>query len=622
MKSGPNTLDKLIKYYEQSTIDSQPFNPKESGINNFNNVETADRKLIVNNKFEFWVHDKVLNENCNYFLTQNNNNDKYDNDDDNNVYSNLSKKKETKNKNLKNKIDICLSNRKRDNFTKQNSKDLQAKIYTKFQNSDYNTFNTISSFGNERTSNNISVGKKKVKKTKSSEVQRKNRHINYRRNNKKEYDKYCITEDLIKINKLREIIKQRKMALGLCDTANKIKDKTPNGNLRNNENKKNANQIKKNTLVDDCDILRNDLFISKTKFGNTISKKALLCKITNNFTLQNIKKNIFNSNMINRNSINKSNNNINNRSINNINNKTINNINNRSINSININKKRKSNGKINDNKNIIIKNNTKSFINITRINISNKNEYDLFFDVLLWMYAKDIKKLRKFAKDFEILLHILSLANFLRLKKNFYNAFLTTLHKNFDMNFFYSSKWARNKISFSALEKIIPLLDGNFCRIKALLLWLKPIKINSKNLNYNNSIIKDIIHSKEFFLVRNYIKKYRLIYSLRKEEIIELKNKFYYFIDCLDMEGIFDKYILCPNELLCLSCHKKFNSLYQIVNKNEEENLYKINNIIYDNPKAINGQYTKINISRNKVNADVKNECQHLIVINNYQIYD
>ena len=214
------------------------------------------------------------------------------------------------------------------------------------------------------------------------------------------------------------------------------------------------------------------------------------------------------------------------------------------------------------------------------------------------------------------------MANFLKLKKNFYNAFLTTLHKNFDMNFFYSSKWARNKISFYALEKIIPLLDGNFCRIKALLLWLKPIKINSKNLNYNNSIIKDIIHSKEFFLVRNYIKKYRLIYSLRKEEIIELKNKFYYFIDYLDMEGIFDKFILCSNELLCLLCHKKFNSLYQIANKNEEENVYKINNIIYENPKAINGQYTKMNISRNKVNADVKNECQHLIVINNYQIYD
>ncbi len=241
------------------------------------------------------------------------------------------------------------------------------------------------------------------------------------------------------------------------------------------------------------------------------------------------------------------------------------------------------------------------------------------------MYSKDIKKLKKFAKDFEILLHILSLANFLKLKKNFYNALLATIKKNFDMNFFYSSKWARNKISFYALEKIIPLLDGNFNRIKALLLWLKPIKQNSKNINYNNSVIKDIIHSKNFFLVRNYIKKYRLIYSLGKEEIIELKNKFYYFIDCLDMEGIFDNFILSSNKLVCILCHKKFNSLYQISNenKNEEKNYYKLNNIIYDVPKAINGQYTKFkNVSRNKINVDNKNECQHLIMINNCKVYD
>ena len=47
-----NTLDKLIKYYEQSTK-TQKINQKLSGINNFNNVETSYRKLIINNKLEF-----------------------------------------------------------------------------------------------------------------------------------------------------------------------------------------------------------------------------------------------------------------------------------------------------------------------------------------------------------------------------------------------------------------------------------------------------------------------------------------------------------------------------------------------------------------------------------------
>ena len=91
------------------------------------------------------------------------------------------------------------------------------------------------------------------------------------------------------------------------------------------------------------------------------------------------------------------------------------------------------------------------------------------------------------------------------------------------------------------------------------------------------------------------------------------------------MEGIFDKFILSSNELVCISCKRKFNSLYQISNeyRNEEDNHYKLNNIIYDDPKAINGQYPKFkNVSRNKSNINHKNECQHLIIINNYNIYD
>ncbi len=37
-------------------------------ICDFNNVETADRKLIINKKYQFWVHDDVLNHYCDYFV--------------------------------------------------------------------------------------------------------------------------------------------------------------------------------------------------------------------------------------------------------------------------------------------------------------------------------------------------------------------------------------------------------------------------------------------------------------------------------------------------------------------------------------------------------------------------
>lgn len=39
----------------------------EWSIRDFNNVETADRKLIVNKKFEFWVHDDALCYFSDYF---------------------------------------------------------------------------------------------------------------------------------------------------------------------------------------------------------------------------------------------------------------------------------------------------------------------------------------------------------------------------------------------------------------------------------------------------------------------------------------------------------------------------------------------------------------------------
>ena len=63
-----NSLEQLIGYYEHSSAESQISILKESyGISDFNNVESADRKLIINNKLEFWVHDFVLNTYCDYF---------------------------------------------------------------------------------------------------------------------------------------------------------------------------------------------------------------------------------------------------------------------------------------------------------------------------------------------------------------------------------------------------------------------------------------------------------------------------------------------------------------------------------------------------------------------------
>jgi hypothetical protein len=49
----------------------------EWSIRDINNVETADRKLIINKKQNFWVHDDALTSNSDYFceLFDNNQNE-------------------------------------------------------------------------------------------------------------------------------------------------------------------------------------------------------------------------------------------------------------------------------------------------------------------------------------------------------------------------------------------------------------------------------------------------------------------------------------------------------------------------------------------------------------------
>ena len=547
MKSGQNTLDKLIKYYEQSAIDTNNHNQKIYGINNFNNVETADRKLIINNKLEFWVQDKILNENCCYFKEKKEINNKNNIEKTiNNINLNYNKNKEIKSQKRNFKMEIQIRNTKRNNFTKQNSKDLPSKIYKKIPNLNYNT---ISTEQNEKNFNNQTITKTKIKnKICIKALKLRRSFINKRRNNKIKLNKSCITEDLIKIQKLKEIIKKRKLALKTFDnsstdrTFSKINNKNIFETIDNNSKTKN---LRKNNIFGN-------------NYNTNINNKKLYFNniINNNLNLKENKINIKKRNNNNNNQINLTDENIN---------KDIN------------------------------KNDSKSFIKITKIYINDKNEYELFFDVLLWMYTKDIKKLKKFSKNFETLLNILSLAKFLKIKKQFYISLLTQINNNnFDIKFFNSKNWARNKISFYALEKIIPLLEGNFIRIYSLISWLKPKNINCENFSSNKRIIEEIKKTKDFFLVRNYIKKYKLFYSLSKEEIIELKKIFIEFIDCFDMEAIFDNYIINSNKLFCSKYNEKLNSIYQISNLNEknEENNYKSYKLFQTSKLLMNGQNT------------------------------
>ena len=206
----------------------------------------------------------------------------------------------------------------------------------------------------------------------------------------------------------------------------------------------------------------------------------------------------------------------------------------------------------------------KEEIQITKINIPNKNESELFFEVLLWMYTKDKTKLKKFTKNFEMLLHLLSLGIFLKMKKEYFKVLLSNLKIIWDKKLFSLPLWTKDKISFHVLEKIVPLINTSYLRIYSLISWLKSIDLNTNKIINDKDIINKCIRSKDFFLVRNYIKKYKLMYNLSKEELIDLKNNFGEYIDCLDIDGILNSYLFVP--LSCVICKNNFSSVYEILN--------------------------------------------------------
>ena len=84
-------------------------------------------------------------------------------------------------------------------------------------------------------------------------------------------------------------------------------------------------------------------------------------------------------------------------------------------------------------------------------------------------------------------------------------------------------------------------------KISALLSWLKfdnKIKVNNNIFeeDVNNKEL-ELLTSKEYFLVEDYIKKNHLIYNLKLNELNEIKNNYSHLIPILDFNYLFEKYV-------------------------------------------------------------------------------
>ena len=407
-----NSLDQLIGYYEHPSAESQFSTLKISyGLSDFNNVETADRKLIINNKLEFWVHDYVLNNYCDYFK----------------IYTQTGP-----NKNINN------------NNNHPNSNFINIKEFKEFDDEPKDII-TEEPETNSTNTNTI-------------------------------YSKFILKNTNFKIENTRN-----------------------NNNIYKRDNainKENKDNIRKET-----NLYRKYKDIRNNKDNNSKGKKG-------NQETKEIKEFL---------------------------------------------------DALNDSKSVI-----KEEIQVTKINIPNENESELFFEVLLWMYTKDKTKLKKFTKNFEMLLHLLSLGIFLKMKKEYFQVLLSNMKIVWDKKLFSIPLWTRDKFSFHVLEKIVPLINTNYLRIYSLISWLKSIDLKTNKIIKDKEKVNTCLRSKDFFLVRNYIKKYKLMYNLSKEELIDLKNNFEDYIDCLDLDGILNNYLFIP--LTCVICKNNFSSAYEVLN--------------------------------------------------------
>ena len=223
---------------------------------------------------------------------------------------------------------------------------------------------------------------------------------------------------------------------------------------------------------------------------------------------------------------------------------------------------------------------TKTYINLPH------SEY--FFDILTWLYSKDIKRLAFIADDQESYLSILSLGVFLGLKNEFFISLVSACEIKIDEKLINSTLWSRFQFPFEVLKLLVELLPKEKVSFKffALLNWLKEKDI-SMNLNLNNyndddfydddvdMSELDLLTSDDFFKVKDYIKEKNICSMLQINDLIKMKKNYEKLMPILDYKYIFDKYIENPKmKITCRICRLQSNDIKIFEQKNCQEKLY------------------------------------------------
>ena len=206
---------------------------------------------------------------------------------------------------------------------------------------------------------------------------------------------------------------------------------------------------------------------------------------------------------------------------------------------------------------------------------------DYFFDILTWIYSKDIKRLSLIADDQESYLSILSLGVFLGLSQEFFDSIIEACEIKLDINLIKSELWSRFQFPFEVLTSLIDLMPNENYSLKffSLVSWLKEEK--NKNLedieDYENvdSSELDLLTCDDFFKVKNYIKEKNICENLGINDLTLFKNEFPKLMPILDYSYIINKYVENSKaKISCRICKLQGKDLKIFTEKKCQEKLY------------------------------------------------
>ena len=215
---------------------------------------------------------------------------------------------------------------------------------------------------------------------------------------------------------------------------------------------------------------------------------------------------------------------------------------------------------------------TKTYINIPFS--------DYFFDILTWIYSKDIKRLALIADDQECYLSILSLGVYLGLSQDFFSSIIDTCEIKLDENLIKCELWSRFQFPFDVLLSLIDLMPKDNWSLKffAMIAWLKEQK--NKNLEKNeyedvDNIELELLTSNEFFKVKEYIKEKNFCQNLDIKDLILFRKEYPKLIPILDYSYIINKYVENSNsKISCRICKLQGKDLKIFTEKKCQEKLY------------------------------------------------